>query len=143
MAGAASGAAIGTAIMPGVGTAVGALAGYFMGGSSGGGTSGPGASGGPVATPSASQAAAYGSGLDGSGWIVNIGDGNRNDLNNAQDKTIRATQSADADASQGPYLPGMGGAGGVLDSMGMGGVPPIVWYALIGVVAWRMYKSRK
>lgn len=144
MTGAAQGAAIGTAIMPGIGTAVGALAGAFMGGSSSGGTSGPGASGGPVATPSSSQAAAYGSGLDGSGWVINFGNGNSVDLNNAQDKTIRATQSADATATQSPYLPGYGsGLGGLTgDALGIG-IPPVVWIALFGFAAWRLYSSKK
>lgn len=144
MTGAAQGAAIGTAIMPGIGTAVGALAGAFMGGSSGAGQSGAGASGGPTAAPTAAQAAAFGSGLDGSGWSVVFGNGNSVDLDNRQDKTIRTTQSADATASQSPYLPGYSsGVGGLTgDALGMG-VPSIVWYALFGFAAWRIYSSKK
>lgn len=144
MQGAAQGAALGTSIMPGWGTAIGAVAGAFMGGSSGGGAA-SGAAGGPVATPQASQAAAFGSGLDGSGWSVIFGNGNTSSLNNAQDKTIRSTgPTADATATQSPYLPGMGGSGGGLlgDSLGIG-VPPVVWMAVFAVAAWRLYSSKK
>lgn len=144
MQGAAQGAAIGTAVMPGIGTAVGAIAGAFLGGSSGGGGA-SGAAGGPVATPQASQAAAFGSGLDGSGWIINFGNGNTTDLNNAQDKTIRSTgPTADATASQSPYLPGAYGqqSGMFSDALGFG-IPPVVWMAVFGIAAWRLYSSKK
>lgn len=146
--GAAAGAAVGS-VIPVVGTLIGGAVGGIMGAmskppGSSGGTSGPGASGGPVATPSSSQAAAYGSGLDGSGWVINFGNGNSVDLNNAQDKTIRATQSADATATQSPYLPGYGsGMGGLAgDALGIG-IPPVVWIALFGFAAWRLYSSKK
>jgi hypothetical protein len=148
LAGAAQGAAIGTSIMPGWGTAIGAVAGAFMGGSSvaGGGASG----GGAAATPTATQAAVFGSGLDGSGWQINFGAGSTLSLDNRQDKTIRSEgpiASANPSASgarpgYSPYLDtgsdplGMG-------SLGLGGVPPWIWLVFFGAVAWRVSKSKK
>lgn len=152
LSGASQGAAIGTAIMPGWGTAIGAVAGAFMGGSSvsGGGA----ASGGAAANPNATQAAVFGSGLDGSGWQVVIGDGNTANLDNRQDKTIRSVGPV-ADASPvvraanpySSYLDGGGadplGLGGVTAGLGLGAVPPWMWLALFGAVAWKLSRSKK
>lgn len=147
---AAAGAVIGT-VVPVVGTAlggaIGALAGSLLGdgGVAGGGSGGPMA----MATPQASQAAAFGSGIDGSGWIINFGDGNSNTLDNRQDKTITATgptATATPTASMSPYGTYLSGAPGVASAMGLGelaSVPLIVWIALAGAVAWRMSKSGK
>ncbi|MES2249216.1 MAG: hypothetical protein V4645_18190 [Pseudomonadota bacterium] len=148
LSGAAQGAAVGTAIMPGWGTAIGAVAGAFMGGSSstGGGASG----GGAAATPMASQAAVFGSGIDGSGWQINFGSGSQT-LDNRQDKTIRsegpiASATPTATGGRSPYAgyydePMGGGLG--LDSLGLGSLPPIVWLVLFGAVAWKLSKSKK
>lgn len=145
LSGAAQGAAVGTAIMPGWGTAIGAVAGAFMGGSS---STGGGGAGGASATPQASQAAVFGSGLDGSGWQVIMGNGNTPTLDNRQDKTIRSEgpiASANPTAKS-PYAgyygdPVSGGMG--LDSLGLGSLPPIVWMVLFGAVAWKLSKSKK
>ncbi|MEZ2296477.1 hypothetical protein [Variovorax sp. RCC_210] len=147
LSGAAQGAAIGTTIMPGWGTAIGAVAGAFMGGTSGGSASGGGAS----ATPQATQAAVFGSGLDGSGWQVILGNNNNATLDNRQDKTIRsegpiasANPSAGAKSPYGSYYDDPYASGGLgLDSLGLGGVPPIVWLVLFGAVAWKLSKSKK
>lgn len=151
MSGAAQGAAIGTAVMPGWGTAIGAVAGAFMGGSSSTG-GGAGSPGGAAASPTATQAAVFGSGLDGSGWQVNFGSGSQT-LDNRQDKTIRsegpiASANPSAGAARSPYATyyddPMGGGGGLgLDSLGLGGVPPIVWLLFFGAVAWKLSKSKK
>jgi hypothetical protein len=167
LAGAAQGAAIGTSIMPGWGTAIGAVAGALMGGSS---VAQPGSSGGgpfamptsgaassPQATPQSAQAAAFGSGLDGSGWAINFGSGSI-DLNNAQDKTIRSTgpvadakatgtAESTADAKAGAVNP-YGQTYSTVDTLGgvasgFASVPPLVWYVVIGAIAWRLYKSGK
>ena len=145
--GAAQGAAIGTAIMPGWGTAIGAVAGAFLGGPSVANPGGPGA-GGASATPMAGQAAAFGSGLDGSGWQINFGDNSTQSLDNRQNKKIDSTgpsAAADANASRGvgnPYLTGAGGGGFGADLAGYTGVPPYLWL-VAGVIAWRLYKSSK
>lgn len=148
--GAAKGAAIGTAIMPGIGTAIGAIGGALLGGSSvaqsGGGASGGGAS----ATPQATQAAVFGSGLDGSGWQVIMGNGNSPTLDNRQDKTITSEgpiASANPSAGRSPYgsyYDDPYAAGGLgLDSLGLGGVPPMVWLIFFGAVAWKLSRSKK
>ena len=150
LAGAAQGAAIGPAIMPGIGTAIGAIGGALLGGSSVA-QSGGGSPGGASATPQATQAAVFGSGLDGSGWQVIMGHGNTATLDNRQDKTIRSEGPiASANPSAGgrsPYTSyyddpmGMGGLG--LDSLGLGSVPPLVWVFFFGAVAWKLSKSKK
>ncbi len=132
--------------MPGWGTAIGAVAGAFMGGSSvaGGGASG----GGAAATPTATQAAVFGSGLDGSGWQVNFGAGSTLSLDNRQDKTIRSEgpiASANPSASgarPSPYLDTGSDPLG-LGMTGLGSVPPWIWLLFFGAVAWRMSKSKK
>jgi hypothetical protein len=134
--------------MPGWGTAIGAVAGAFMGGSS---STGGGGAGGAAATPQASQAAVFGSGLDGSGWQVIMGNGNTPTLDNRQDKTIRsegpiASANPSAGGARSPYAsyyddPAGGGLG--LDSLGLGGMPPIVWLVIFGAVAWKLSKSKK
>jgi hypothetical protein len=159
-AGASAGAAVGS-VVPGIGTviggAVGAIAGGFMSG--GGGSSGSGSgAGGAVATPQAAQAAAMGSGLDGSAWQVIIGDGNTATLTSTQDKHIDSTgpsATAIPSASAAPaYRPVAGGSGyldggayGVSDSLGLsalglGGVPPILWVALGVVVLVKLGKKK-
>ena len=148
LSGAAQGAAVGTAIMPGWGTAIGAVAGAFMGGSS---TGGGGSGGGAAATPMASQAAVFGSGIDGSGWQVNFGNGATQTLDNRQDKTIRsegpiASATPTAGGAKSPYAayyddPVSSGLG--LGSLGLGALPPIVWLVLFGAVAWKLSKSKK
>lgn len=143
--GAAQGAAIGTSIAPGWGTAIGAVAGAFLGGSSvaGGGASG----GGAAATPTATQAAVFGSGLDGSGWQVNFGAGANLSLDNRQDKTIRsegpiASANPSATGARPAYSPYLDTGGDTL-GLGLGGVPPWIWLVFFGAVAWRMSKSKK
>lgn len=141
---AAAGAVVGS-VVPGIGTAlggaVGALAGSLLGGSSVAGGSG----GGAMATPQASQAAALGSGLDGSGWIVQLGTGNSATLDNRQDKTLTATgptATAVPSATSSPYGTYLGGSGST--ALGdLSSVPPIVWLALAGAVVWKLSKSKK
>lgn len=147
-AGAASGAAVGTAIMPGWGTAIGAVLGGFAGG--GGAPAGVSGSGGTETRPQAgaAQAAAMGSGLDGSAWIVNFGSNNSNTLDNRQDKTVRsagpeATATANPRVGADPYNAytgyldeGMGG-GGLFAS-----VPPLVWLFVGGAVLYRLNKKK-
>jgi hypothetical protein len=146
--GAAQGAAIGTSIMPGWGTAIGAVAGAFLGGPSvaGGGASG----GGAAATPTATQAAVFGSGLDGSGWQVNFGAGANLSLDNRQDKTIRsegpiASANPSATGARPAYSPYLDTGSDPLGmgSLGLGGVPPWIWLVFFGAVAWRLSKSKK
>jgi len=148
LSGAAQGAAIGTAIMPGWGTAIGAVAGAFMGGGS---VAGGGGGGGASATPQATQAAVFGSGLDGSGWQVILGNNNNATLDNRQDKTIRsegpiasANPSAGVRSPYSSYYDDPYASSGLgLDSLGLGGMPPIVWLVLFGAVAWKLSKSNK
>ncbi|WP_454902729.1 hypothetical protein [Variovorax gossypii] len=150
-AGAAAGAAIGS-VVPGIGTAIGGaiggIAGGFMGGPSV--ASGGAAGGGASATPQATQAAVFGSGLDGSGWQVNFGSGASLSLDNRQDKTITSEgpiASANPSAGKSPYGSyyddpyAVGGLG--LDSLGLGGVPPVVWLIFFGAVAWKLFRSKK
>src|SRR5688572_10666517 len=112
--GAAAGAAAGAALGP-WGAAIGGIAGGFMGG--GGVASGRSAAdGGAVATPTATQAAAFGSGIDGSGWQINFGSGSQT-LDNRQDKTITiegpiATASAATGRPSSPYADYYGGGMG-------------------------------
>jgi hypothetical protein len=143
----AAGAAIGTAIMPGVGTAIGGIAGSLL--SSPSAAQGGKAPGGNDASPQSSQAAAFGSGLDASGWIVQLGHDLTATLDNRQNKEITATGPT-ASASQSAGQPG--GYGGYLDAgagLGMGGglgldtVPPLVWMILIGAVAWKLSRKSK
>ncbi|VTU20770.1 hypothetical protein SRS16CHR_02710 [Variovorax sp. SRS16] len=132
--------------MPGWGTAIGAVAGALMGGSS---VAGSASGGGAAANPAATQAAVFGSGLDGSGWQVNFGAGATQTLNNAQDKTIRSEGPiASANPSAGAQSPYSGylatGADPLgMSSLGLGGVPPVVWLILFGAVAWKLSKSKK
>lgn len=157
-AGAAAGATAGSVAGP-WGTAAGALIGGFAGGSSGSSGSGSGA-GGAVATPQAAQAAAMGSGLDGSAWQVIIGDGNTATLTSTQDKHIDSTgpsATAIPSASAAPvYRPVAGGSGYLdggaygmaadplgLSSLGLGGVPPILWVALGVVVLVKLGQRHK
>ena len=155
--GAAAGATAGAAFGP-WGAAIGGIAGGFLGGSSvanpGGGSA---ANGGAVATPQATQAAAFGSGLDGSGWQVNFGSGSQT-LDNRQDKTITsdgpiANASATTGRPTSPYGDyGMGYGGGMgygygdplgMSALGLGGVPPMVWLVLGGAVLWRVARKSK
>lgn len=145
-AGAATGAAAGSAAGP-WGAVIGGVVGGLRAGSSG--TSGSGA-GGATATPQSSQAAAFGSGIDSSAWIVNFGDGNSNTLDNRQDKKITSTgPTADAYPSAGratsPYYDaGLYGGGDLgLGAMGLGSVPPVVWLILAGAVVYRMTRKKK
>lgn len=146
--GAAAGAAAGAVAGP-WGAAIGGIAGGFIGGPSvsGGGAAG----GGAAATPTATQAAVFGSGLDGSGWQVNFGAGSTLSLDNRQDKTIRsegpiasANPSA-AGARPAPYSPYLDATSDPLGmgSLGLGGVPPWIWLVFFGAVAWRVSKSKK
>ncbi|WP_295375622.1 hypothetical protein [uncultured Pseudacidovorax sp.] len=155
-AGAAVGAAVGS-VVPVIGTAlggaIGTLAGGFLGG--GGGSGGGSSGGGSGMQPMSAQAAAFGSGLDGSGWQVIFGNGNSASLDNRQDKRIDATgQGPVASANQpqrntttayDPYLYGSAYGGGLGLDLGGGvlGVPLWAWAIFIGGVAWRMSKSGK
>jgi hypothetical protein len=134
------------------GAAIGGIAGGFMGGPS---VAGSGASGGgAAASPTATQAAVFGSGLDGSGWQVNFGAGSTLSLDNRQNKEIRSEGPiASANPSTGslkpgtysPYLDGGSdplGMGGMGD-LGLGSVPPWIWLVFFGAVAWRVSKSKK
>jgi hypothetical protein len=141
--------------------AAGALIGGFMGGgSNSGASSGSGAGGADAAAnPVAAQAAAMGSGLDGSGWVVQFGNGNTSSLDNRQDKHIDSTgptataiPTASASAAQraamAPYydtgLYGGGGVGGDplgLGALGLGGISPVVWLILGGAVLIRLTRK--
>lgn len=144
---AAAGAAAGSAAGP-WGAAIGGIAGGLLGGPSvaGGGAAGGGAS----ATPTATQAAVFGSGLDGSGWQVNFGNGSTLSLDNRQDKTIRsegpiASANPSATGARPAYSPYLDTGSDPLGmgSLGLGGVPPWIWLLFFGAVAWRMSKSKK
>lgn len=117
-----AGAAAGTAIMPGIGTAVGGLAGAladtFMGGA-----------GGSSSAPQNSQTAVYGSGLDGSGWAVNIGKGTQ---------TATSAPASAAGINPADSLGSM--ASSALGGFNLGGIPNWFWFAAVGVVLWK--KSR-
>jgi hypothetical protein len=113
----------------------------------GGSSPASGGGGGAAATPQATQAAVFGSGIDGSGWQVNFGSGSQT-LDNRQDKTIRSEGPiASANPSAGtksPYTSYYGDP--VSDGMGLGSLaslPPIVWLVLFGAVAWKLSKSKK
>jgi len=156
MQGAAQGAAMGAPFGP-WGAAIGAVAGGILGGSGGSSGGGAASDGGATAQPHASQAAAFGSGLDGSAWVVNFGNGNSTTLDNRQDKTIHATgptANANAQATKGPvpYSPyldtgmggGMGGDPFGMGALGLGAIPPVLWLVLGGAVLWKVSrKSRK
>lgn len=104
--------------MPGVGTAVGGLLGSFLDSSSGGG----GASG---LAPQSSNAAVYGSGLDGSGWAVNF--------QGLQTATSSPTSNT------GQALPFSSGAAG----LSLAAIPMWVWLAGAGLILWKKFKSAK
>lgn len=145
-AGAAAGASAGAVAGP-WGAAIGGIAGGFLGGSSNGSGSG---TGGAVATPQASQAAAFGSGIDGSAWVVNFGNGNSTTLDNRQNKTITSTgPTADAIPSAGRatdpyYSSGLYGSA-ASDPLGLSaaGIPPVVWLILGAAVIYRLSKHKK
>lgn len=151
--GAAQGAALGASVGGPWGAVIGGVAGAFLGGSGGGGGSSSGGASGM--NPMSAQAAAFGSGLDGSGWQVIFGNGNTTSLDNRQDKRIDAAgQGPVASANQpqrntttayDPYLYGSAyGSGLGLDMGGAPlGVPLWIWMVFIGGVAWRMSKSGK
>lgn len=80
----------------------------------------PGMSAAP-AGPSQATAAAYGSGLDGSGWAVNFS----------------GVQSASSSQDKSGGIPGVG-----LSGVG-GSVPWYVWAALAGIVAIRVMRAKK
>lgn len=71
--------------------------------------------GGAPAGPSSATAAAYGSGLDGSGWAVNF----------------QGVQSASNAQDKSGGIPGVG-----LSGVG-GSIPWYVWAALAAVVVWK------
>jgi hypothetical protein len=146
--GAAAGASAGAVAGP-WGMAAGAVIGGFMGGSSSSG--GSASNGSAAATPMAAQAAAMGSGIDGSAWQVTIGNGNTSSLTSTQDKTIRsegpvASANPSAGRASSPYLDyGYGGQAADplgLSSIGLGGVPPLVWLLLGGVVLVKLAKRK-
>lgn len=146
--GAAQGAALGAQVGGPWGAAIGGVAGALLGSSSvaGGGASG----GGAAATPTATQAAVFGSGLDGSGWQVIMGNGNSPTLDNRQDKTIRsegpiASANPSATGARPAYSPYLDTGSDPLGmgSLGLGGVPPWIWLVFFGAVAWRLSKSKK
>lgn len=71
--------------------------------------------------PSNAVSAAYGNGMDGSGWNVNFS--GVQSASSSQDKS--------------------GGVPGLLGMTGPGGsIPAWVWVALAAGVAWRLYKSK-
>lgn len=119
--GAAAGAALGNAAMPGVGGAVGGLLGSFL---DGGGVAG----GGGAASPLNSQTAVYGSGLDGSGWAINIGSGK-------QDAASSPTSSAGI--SPGIGQPAGAGLFAGLGGLSLDGIPNWFWFVAAGVVLWK------
>lgn len=122
--GANAGAAIGTAIAPGVGTAIGGLFGSFMDG---------GVAGGSSSAPMNSSAAVYGSGLDGSGWAVNIGDG-RQTANSTPVSSAGITPTVPSYPTSG-FLSNFGGPS-------LASIPNWFWFAAVGVVLWKRSKSR-
>lgn len=71
--------------------------------------------------PSNATSAAYGTGMDGSGWNVNFS----------------GVQSASSNQDKSGGVPGLGISGAV------SGVPGWMWAILAGAVAWRIYKSRQ
>ena len=116
--GASAGSAVGNAISPGVGGPVGALFGSFLDGG------GVGSSG---SAPLNSQAAVYGSGLDGSGWAVNFG----------------GTQTASsAPTSAAGIMPGATPAAG-LGGLSLGTIPTWFWLAAVGVLLWKKSVSTR
>lgn len=142
--GAAAGAAVGSAIMPGVGTAIGALAGSLLDGDMSKGGVGSAQQGGA----SSAAVAAYGNGLDGSGWNVNFGAGSirsesTQDKRNTGDLTPTATATTPG-APGGMFAgsPLMAG-GGFLSGVGIAGVPNYVWLAVGGMVLWKLSRKRR
>lgn len=119
----------------------------------GGDASSGSGTGGATATPQASQAAAMGSGIDGSAWQVIFGNGNTASLTSTQDKHIDSTgPTASANPSAGrataPYYDtGMyGGSGGDalgLGALGLTGIPPVVWLVLGAALIYRATKGKK
>ncbi len=73
------------------------------------------------AGPSNATSAAYGSGLDGSGWSINFA----------------GVQNAGSNQDKSGGVPGLGGSGVA------GALPWYVWVVLAGAVAWRLKKSRR
>lgn len=152
--GAAQGAAIGTSIMPGWGTAIGAVAGALLGGSSTAQGGSMSSGGGASAQPQSAQAAAFGSGLDGSGWNVIIGNGSSGSVDNRQTKPIDArgagpVATATPTAGRGaagydPYLSSDGYASGMFGDAGLfSAVPMWVWLVFTGAVLWKVSRSKK
>ena len=78
-----------------------------------------GAINGPPAGPSNAVSAAYGSGLDASGWAVNF----------------RGVQNASTGQDKSGGVPGVLGGSGVA-----AGVPWYVWVGLVGVALWKFKK---
>jgi hypothetical protein len=152
--GAAQGASMGAAFGP-WGAAIGGLAGGLLGASDSGGgmPSSPAMMGGAEARPMAGQAAAFGSGLDGSGWNVVIGNGSSATVDNRQDKAIDATGPTavavpTSNKGAGGYDPYMLSDGYVSGLFGAGStslatVPGWVWLLFGGAVLWRLSKSKK
>jgi hypothetical protein len=135
---AAAGAAAGTAIMPGIGTAIGGIAGALLD-SSMTGSSGTG----PAGTSSAAVAV-YGSGINADNWSINFG--GRQDVRAEAAKTMNATGPTATTAAQGgtvmpAQLSGMGSD--IAASMASLGVPSWAWFAVGGLVLWKLSKSRK
>ena len=77
---------------------------------------------GSPAAPSNATSGAYGSGLDGSGWLVNFA----------------GVQNASSNQDKSGGVPGVGFTGA-----GIGGVPWYVWALLAGAVVWRLKKSNR
>lgn len=132
----AAGAAIGTAFAPGIGTAIGGVAGALLDGPMTG-SSGTG----PAGTSSAAVAV-YGSGINADNWSINFG--GRQDVRAEAAKTLNATGPTATTAAQGGTVlpaPLAGLASGLGGSML--GVPNWAWWAIGGLVLWKLSKSRK
>ncbi len=73
------------------------------------------------AGPSNAESGAYGSGLDGSGWLVNFA----------------GVQNASSNQDKSGGVPGIG-----ISGASIGGVPWYVWALLAGAVVWKLRKSK-
>lgn len=149
----AQGASLGAAVGGPWGAAIGGVAGALLGGSSNAQPAGVAGQGGAEARPMAGQAAAFGSGLDGSGWSVVIGDGNTTSLDNRQNKQIEAegpTAVAVPTSNKGaggydPYMMSDGYVSGLFGggTSAFAQVPGWVWLMFGGAVLWKLSKSSK